>query len=443
MTAETTLAEYSIATELNDIAIERLRDAIMSPESETLKDILLVASTTGGRGYHRTDDFEIKRQEGLDADAAGFRSEALERMVLCNTWGDRFGGLSEIGKPIWLLRDVCEKATNIYKPLQIDWDWPSIERLIRARAHAAETIGASNSLGYYWDKFDPSPLIANAPEPNKEVRERLAFQLHRLEVAEVSNREESQNTAFFKPYDVELLSKLVQVVGRASTGLSRILAEQDVVEQERRNLVDRQSPVWRDLFDALFDWRDGHDRSVVDLPEFQELAASSPLARGIAVAEAAASHAYLEQLRAGKIVLPSGVVVKDGVGGLGHPYFFVSEVVEKLLEFGPVECDDNTMANLVEHASSWRALCHPHLLDSAERTLNAGSATETIAALRRLAVKPSHCFLPSRAGGDYEGDAWWQDTPGRIEAMLASHPDPARASARPVFGRNIFGRKRP
>jgi hypothetical protein len=370
-------------------------------------------------------------------------------MVLCNAFGDRLGGLSDIGKPIWLLRDVCEWAAKTYKPLQVDWDWSSIERLIRARVHAVETIGASNSLAYIWEKFDPVPIIAGAPEPDEEIRERSAFQLNRLEAAERLTREGGQRRAFFGPKDVELLAALALVAGRTSTNHTQILADQAIVGEERRRLVERHSPEWRDLFDTLFELkpaavnkgRDSHEQAILDLPEFQKLAVSSPKVRGIALAEASAIHVYLEQLRAGKAVLPSGATIKDGIGEIAHPCFFLPAMAGMLLEAGAVECDDNTMAALVDRASGWRALCHPHLLDSAEHTLSAGPAVATVAALRRLAALPSHCFVPSRPSGDYEGDAWWQDTPGRIATMLAPYRDTIGTTNRPIFGRKIFGRK--
>lgn len=178
------------------------------------------------------------------------------------------------------------------------------------------------------------------------------------------------------------------------------------------------------------------------MPEFKNLAAASAEIRGMIVAEATAMYQHLEQVRAGRVPLPPGVKIEDGIGGIAHPLVTgtLAALAHLLLE-RPIACDDKTMASLVMRAGTWRVLCRPELLDSAERTLAEGPAPQTEAALRRLAEQPSHCFVPSRPGGDFEGDAWWQDTPGRIAAMLAGREPTPPATSRGGFGARLFGRE--
>ncbi len=353
---------------------------------------------------------------------------------------------------------ICEWSAKTYKPLEIDYDWPAIERLVRARVHGTETIGASNSLIFLMEYYDPVPLLKSAPVPDEAGRSRLAEQIRRLEQSEKRTRESDGRTGYFKPKDVELLAALSRIVGRSSSTLAKIEGERDIERAERRRLVESVSPSWRPLFDALFEirhpegvgGRDPAEQAVIDLPEYPALAAESAEVRGTVVAEATAMHQHLEKVRAGKVPLPPGLRVQDGIGGIGHPAVTgtLAALAHLLLE-KPIACDDESMAALVTRAGNWRALCRPELLDSAERTLAAGPAPQTEAALRRLAEQPSHCFVPSRRGGDYEGDGWWQDTPGRIASILADRPPPQPPSPPPPppaqpasrFGLRLFGRK--
>lgn len=453
MNADAILADYSLAQPLEGSAIDILRDAMLSPLSEQLRRIMHGAWESGKREYYRTDEFKAAHLEGIAVNEALYRSEALERMVMGEAIADRIGGLTEIGKPIWYLGRICEWSAKTYKALEVEWDWPAIERLVRARVHGSETIGASNSLSYLVDHYDPVPLLCAAREPDEACRTRLVVQLRRLERSEQRTREDSNGRdSNFKPRDVELLKALSNVMGQSSATLDVIQGERDIIRAERRRLVESVSQAWRSLFDALFDirhpqgvgGRDPAKQAVLDMPEFTQLAASSAAVRGTVVVEATAMHHHLEQLRAGKVPLPPGLRVEDGIGSLGHPFVTGTlAALAHLLLDEPIACDDKNMAALVTRASTWRALCRPELLDSAERTLAAGPAPQTKSALRGLAERPSHSFVPSRPSGDFEGDAWWQDTPGRIAAMLGDRPPPAPppAERQGGFRQKLFGRK--
>jgi hypothetical protein len=454
MNADAVFAEYSIDQPLDGSALDVLRNAILAPSSPALRRIVRGAWESRKREYYSTDEFKAADREGIAADEALYRSEALERMVMGQAIADRIGGLTETGKPIWYLGLTCEWSAKIYRAGEIEWDWPAIERLVRARVHGTETIGASNSLGFFMDSYDPGPLLLAAPEPDPSCRTRLEGQMRRLERSEQRTRDSSGRAGYFKPRDAELLAALSRVTARSSPTLDRIEGEHAIVRAERRRLVESVSETWRALFDALFDirhpegvgGRDPAQQAVLDRPEFGPLAAASAEVRGLVVAEATVMHQHLERVRAGKVPLPPELRVEDGMGGIGHPAVTGTlGALAHLLLNEPIACDDKTMAALVTRAGAWRDLCRPQLLDSAERTLAAGPAPETEAALRRLAEQPSHCFVPSRPGGDYEGDAWWQDTPGRIAAMLAdrSPPAPPAPLARRPSGfiQRLFGRK--
>lgn len=142
MNADAILAEYSIDQPLDGSTLDALRDAVLSPSSPALRRIVRGAWESRKREYYRTDEFEVADREGVAADEALYRSEALERMVIGHAVADRIGGLTETGKPIWYLGLTCEWSAKVYRAVEIAWDWPAIERLAAVARRGPAPSGA-------------------------------------------------------------------------------------------------------------------------------------------------------------------------------------------------------------------------------------------------------------------------------------------------------------
>ncbi len=94
MNADEIFARYSIDQPVEGPALDPMRNAMLSPSSEPLRQIMEDAWEYGKRDYYSTDAFRTAHRQGIEKDEALYRSEALERMVMGHAIADRIGGLS-------------------------------------------------------------------------------------------------------------------------------------------------------------------------------------------------------------------------------------------------------------------------------------------------------------------------------------------------------------
>lgn len=469
MTAsDETLSRYHGRLPLDEAVIRQLKDALLQPSSAELR-IFLESAIDTGKDWLSTDQMALMRKI-VEHSPHLFCSEAIERATITKSLVGRL-----YLKPMWdpelqLIHRICSLCKHGYRDFAPGFSAADTDRVLRARTLATEDIAATiefHEVARYLDSALDIESIWDGDPRRLRLYQSLIERLERAEAATRQNEarmadanaapREVRGTAlsaareaerYFREDDYALLEALRRVTGsREGSGAAAARAERDsAIEEQRARLFDRVSPIWRELFAWLLDLpytADQQKKTLQTEPRLTALVGLSEVERGAILSDLAGLRIAYPDWVNGR-PLPSldrldGLARTSPRSGIDDTPFHVwikLGVVASLLIPHRVRVDDEAMAKIITTAQGWRELCDFGLFSSAELTLASGPAPRTVAALRALAIRPSHAIMPGSAGPEYEGDIWWNGAPKRALDLVARYdrPSPAKALLR-LFGR--------
>ena len=231
---------------------------------------------------------------------------------------------------------------------------------------------------------------------------------------------------FREGHYVALAAMRQAIAATGPSGAAAAKASRDAALAARRGaLLNGISPVWRSVFEWLLDLPDTGSRLEAALKDDAKLIALAGLndsERGAILSDLARLRFEYPDWRGGHATPPlerlDGLSRREdwqGIDSVGFAAWTKFAAVASMLVTQPVRLADAEMARLLTAAQDWRPLCDFGLLDLAGMTLQSGPAPRTVAALREMAVRPSHAVLPGNAGPERDGDVWWNGAPPRIK----------------------------
>lgn len=453
---EEALSNYSGHVPIDDDYLAKMKMALLNPQSQYLSKILKQAVETQCSSVYRLEKGSELQAEALEIEPHLFHFEAIERAAVASSLSIRTREKANQDKDWFIIWQICNWCARTYRDFNPRFSTEDVDRLLRALTLATEDIAASNEFIHIRRFLKPAfsvPLDVRECQERSGLYRRLIVRLEHSEAQTRTNqarrddafyssqdlRRKARGTmlakareaeCFFKNDDYEMLAALrrsVSAADQSAAEAARLKDDADI-EARRDSLFAMLSPLWRHVFIRLLDLEYDSDRLpavIAASPDLKALNELSNADRGVVLSQIARlfrsdhdhSSAAAEAPRKSLGALArrtSSRRVDDHNSDLWRKL----NPVGSLLVKRAVTLGDAEMSEVLRTSQKWRELCDFGLLESAESTLQSGPAPLTIQALTALAKRPSHCIVPSDAGGENEGDVWWNEAPRRAIALV-------------------------
>jgi hypothetical protein len=448
-------SRYRGQVPLDDDFVRELKQALLVPQSNHLREILVRAIAAETSEFGRVAGAYELKQEASENTPHLFFSEAIERAAVASSLSHRLQGQPSHDRTFFLIWRICSHCACVYRDLGPGFSPLDMDRLLRARTLATEDIGATIEFAAVREYLKSAVISEDdaCSDPHRLTLYRnLIGRLERAYVETLQTEvrwkaaqatpydkraealaEARQAERYFREGDYAVLETMRRAVGTAGgSGATAVRSERGAtIEARRAALLESVSPLWRDLFEWLLDLPYTSDRLEITLrndPKLTSLASLNETERGVILSDLVRLHRNYPDWRHGQAV-PSGERLgalarrrdEEQVGDAGFNTWKKLDIIASILVQQRVRLSDADMACTLATAQEWRPLCDFGLLDSTEATLQREPGPLTIAALRALATRPSHAIVPGNAGPDHEGDLWWNGAPPRANALVGRY----------------------